>query len=158
MIKNYTKIHYNFTELPWLTSPRRQLNLSGVALGLIRIPPEEGYTFTHQHREQEEVYVVIAGNGILLVDGEEIPLLAGDLVRVSPQAKRALKAGNETLFVICCGGVPGGYPKNPNARYMIDDGMPDYDDIPPWHQGKAEITARNQRLKKRMKKPANDET
>jgi hypothetical protein len=74
-------------------------------------------------------------------------------VRVSPAAKRALKAGdNTTLFVIYTGGLAAGYPNQPNARYLIDDGIPDYDDIPPWHEGNPEILERNARLKERMLK------
>jgi mannose-6-phosphate isomerase-like protein (cupin superfamily) len=157
MSRNYTRHHYRFEELPWLTSPRRQLELEGVALGLIRIPAGEGYTFTHRHRKQEEVYIVIEGEGILLVNEEELPLVRGDLIRVAAEASRALKAGSTPLFVICCGGVPMGYPENPRARYMIDDGIPDYDDIPPWYRDNPEVMARNQQLKARMKKSQQDQ-
>lgn len=153
MHPNYTQHHFDFDTLPWLTSPRHQLALQGVALGLIRLPANEGYTFTHHHRVQEEVYIVIEGNGILLIDGEELPLTRGDLIRVSPSGQRALKGGDEGLFVICCGGVPQGYPTNPNARYLIDDGVPDYDDIPPWYRDDPSVAARNEQLKKRRRPP-----
>jgi hypothetical protein len=149
---NYTKCHFDFANLPWLTSPRHQLELQGVALGLIRLPPDEGYTFTHRHRQQEEVYLVIEGNGLILVDGELLEITRGDAVRVSPAARRALKAGGEGLLVVCAGGVAQGYPENPNSRYLIDDGIPDYDDIPPWYQGNSEVAERNACLKARMAK------
>jgi hypothetical protein len=45
-----------------------------------------------------------------------------------------------------------GFPKNPDSRYMIDDGIPDYDDIPPWYQGRDEIRLKNSILKERMQK------
>ncbi|MFC1745887.1 cupin domain-containing protein [Candidatus Riflebacteria bacterium] len=149
----FTKCHYDFKSLNWLNNPRKNLNLQAVALGLIRLPPGEGYSFTHQHREQEEVYIVIEGEGELLINDEIHKLEAGDLFRVAPEAKRALRAmpGNE-LFVICAGGVPAGYPKNKNGRYSIDDGIPDYDDIPPWYRGEEEIEKRNARLKERMER------
>ena len=149
---NYTKCHFDFASLPWLTSPRHQLDLQGVALGLIKLPPDEGYTFTHRHRKQEEVYLVIEGSGLILVDDELLELRKGDAVRVSPAARRALKAHGEGLLVVCAGGVAQGYPENPNSRYLIDDGIPDYDDIPPWYAGNAEIAERNGRLKERMEK------
>lgn len=149
---NYTKCHFDFATLPWLTSPRHQLDLQGVALGLIKLPPDEGYTFTHRHRKQEEVYLVIEGSGLILVDDELLELQKGDAVRVSPAARRALKAHREGLLVVCAGGVAQGYPENPNSRYLIDDGIPDYDDIPPWYTGNAEIAERNGRLKERMQK------
>lgn len=74
-------------------------------------------------------------------------------MRVSPAAKRALKAAEDTaLFAICAGGVAAGYPKQPNSRYLIDDGIPHYDDIPPWYHGNPEVMERNAQLKERMLK------
>lgn len=158
MEKNYTKYHYDFETLPWLTSPRRQLELQGVALGLINLPPNEGYTFTHTHRKQEEVYIVIKGSGQILLDDELLNLVEGDMVRVSPQTRRALKANNEGLFIICSGAIPQGYPNNPNARYLIDDGIPDYNDIPPWYHGAPKIAERNNLLKQRQIKARDKKT
>lgn len=148
----FTKVHYDFTSLPWLTSPRKQLHLKGVALGFINIPADEGYSFTHSHRKQEEVYIVIKGNGSILVDNETIALLPGDIIRVAPEAKRALKAGHSGILIICAGAVPAGYPQDPHARYLIDDGIPDYDDIPPWYQGDQNVIEKNNRLKERYLK------
>jgi uncharacterized RmlC-like cupin family protein len=149
----YDKAHFDWDTLPPLTSPRRQLGLAGVALGLINLPPREGYTFTHTHREQEEVYMVLEGTGRLLVDGEEVRLAAGDMVRVDPASKRALKNDGDTpLRLICAGAVPAGYPKHPESRYLIDDGVPDYDDIPPWYAGNAEVAAKNTELKRRYER------
>lgn len=138
----YNKYHFDFANLPWLTSPRRQLDLHSVAIGLINLPPNEGYTFTHRHRKQEEVYIVIEGGGIIQVDDELLEIGRGDAVRVSPQTRRALKAGDHGLLVICAGGVAEGYPTNPNSRYMIDDGIADYDDIPLWYRGNSEVAHR----------------
>ncbi|MDJ0734138.1 MAG: cupin domain-containing protein [Nostocaceae cyanobacterium] len=149
----FTKVHFDFDNLSYLTSPRQQLNLQAVGIGLIQLPPDEGYTFTHSHAEQEEVYIVVAGRGLILVDGELIEIKRGDLIRVSPPAKRALKAAKDTnLFVICAGGVAADYPHNPTARYLIDDGIPDYDDIPPWYEDRPDIAERNAKLKARMLK------
>ena len=148
--KGYNKAHFDWDELPPLTSPRRLLELSGVALGLINLPPQQGYTFTHRHREQEEVYMVLEGNGRILVEDEMIPLTAGDMVRVDPASKRALKNDGDTpLRIVCAGGVPVGYPKNPDARYLIDDGIPNYDDLPPWCADDFEVLTNNRRLKER---------
>lgn len=149
----FTKVHFDFDNLPYLSNPWRKLNLHAVALGLIKLPPDQGYTFTHSHAKQEEVYIVIDGQGQMLLDGELIEIGRGDIIRVAPTTKRALKANSDTpLLVICVGGVAEGYPEKPNARYLIDDGIPDYDDIPPWYQGNPEIITRNTQLKARMLK------
>lgn len=146
----YTKATFDFASLPPLTSPRRRLELRSVALGLIHLEADRGYTFTHRHREQEEVYIVVEGSGELLVNGESVPLARGDFVRVSPQAWRALKAGAEGLLAICAGAVGSHYPEDENARYLIDDGEPNYDDLPPWCAGDLEVERRNRELKQRM--------
>lgn len=149
----FDRIHLDFDQLPYLTNPWRQLNLKGVALGFIRLPAGEGYTFTHTHVAQEEVYIVIEGQGEILINNRSILLEKGDVVRVDPASRRALKAADDTaLFAICAGGVAAGYPQDSNARYLIDDGIPDYDDIPPWYQGNAEVAERNACLKERMLK------
>lgn len=149
----FTKVHYDFEALPPLTSPRRELGLEAVGLGLIRLPAGKGYTFMHHHEEQEEVYVVIDGAGELLVGEVFVPLERGDLVRVSASARRALHAGPDgPLTVFCAGAVPAAYPRDPNARYLIDDGVPHYDDLPPWCAGDPAVLAKNAELAERMKR------
>jgi mannose-6-phosphate isomerase-like protein (cupin superfamily) len=153
--ERFTKVHFDFDALPALTTPWRKLGATGVALGLIRLEPGKGYTFTHEHREQEEVYVVLAGTGTLLVDGELLPLERGDAIRVAPAARRALRAAPDaTLLVLCAGAVPAGYPRDPEARYLIDDGIPHYDDVPPWCAGDAEVLKKNAELAERMRRSA----
>ncbi|MDF1660545.1 MAG: cupin domain-containing protein, partial [Planctomycetota bacterium] len=131
----------------------KQLETTALALGLIKIPAGMGYTFTHKHREQEEVYIVMEGKGQLLIDGELHDLCRGDIFRVAPEARRAVKADDdESLFVICAGAVPGDYPKEENARYLIDDGVPFFDDVPPWYEGDPEVIAKNKKLRERVEK------
>ncbi len=148
----FKKVHFDFETLPALKSPRHELGLTGAALGLIRLPAGEGYTFTHSHDRQEEVYLVIEGKGEMVINGEIVSLTRGDAVRVSPSAHRALRAAGEALLVVCAGGVPMGYPKNPGARYLIDDGIPHYDEVPPWYAGDEEVVFRNRKLKERMER------
>ena len=58
----------------------------------------------HRHREQEEVYVVVAGSGRALLDGEVVELEQWDTVRVAPEVVRAFEAGPDGLEVIAVGG------------------------------------------------------
>ena len=48
----FSKAHFEFDNLRGLTTPWRELHLSGVALGLIRLQRGTGYTFTHRHERQ----------------------------------------------------------------------------------------------------------
>jgi quercetin dioxygenase-like cupin family protein len=64
----------------------------------------------HSHREQEEAYVVVAGSGRVLLDGEVRELRLWDVVRVAPEGLRAFESGPEGLDVVAVGG-----PKPPDG-------------------------------------------
>ena len=152
MTKNYTKITVDYSRIKGLLSPRKKLDLQGVALGILRLMPDEGYSFLHSHEKQEEVYIVLEGTGMIQINQELIDLASGDYIRVSAPVHRALCAGPQGMTVICTGGVPQGYPHNPDARYLIDDGIPYYDEIPLWYKDDPDIAVRNRELKTRMEK------
>jgi quercetin dioxygenase-like cupin family protein len=58
----------------------------------------------HSHREQEEAYVVVAGSGRVLLDGEVQELRQWDVLRVAPEVVRAFEAGPEGMQLIAVGG------------------------------------------------------
>ena len=58
----------------------------------------------HRHGAQEEVYVVVAGSGRALLDGEVVELRQWDAVRLAPEVVRALEAGPDGLELIAVGG------------------------------------------------------
>ena len=58
----------------------------------------------HSHREQEEAYIVAAGSGRMLLDGELQELRQWDIVRVAPEVVRAFEAGPDGLEIIAIGG------------------------------------------------------
>ena len=145
-----TKNHLELQAPPnWLTFLKADLNLKSLGLSIVRLPAGKGYTIMHQHEEQEEVYMVINGRGIIHIDGEDISLQKGDFINVFPESKRALKAADDSdLIFICAGAVSTGkYPKSPNSRAVIDDGIPDYENVPPWYEGNKKIAEINQRIK-----------
>ena len=106
-------------------------------------------TTGHSHVEQEEVYIVIDGKGIIHINGEDIPLSKGDFINVFPQSKRALKASEDTdLVYICAGAVKNEkYPDDKTKNTLINDGIPDFDNLPPWYVGNTKIAELNKRLK-----------
>ncbi len=61
----------------------------------------------HLHDGQEEVYAVLSGSGTLQVNGEDIALTNGSLVRVGPAAKRKILAGTEGVTILAIGATPG---------------------------------------------------
>jgi quercetin dioxygenase-like cupin family protein len=83
---------------------RTQLDSRDLGVSLFRYAPNLRSPFGHSHREQEEAYVVVAGTGRVLLDGEVQELREWDVVRVSPEVLRAFEAGPEGLDVIAIGG------------------------------------------------------
>lgn len=78
------------------------LNLTGAEVSINNLPAGAGVPFVHSHKQNEEIYVILAGKGRAVIDGEEIALAAGDWVRVSPAAKRQFFAANDTAISFAC--------------------------------------------------------
>ena len=58
----------------------------------------------HSHREQEEVYVVVAGSGRVRLDDEVREIRQWDTIRVAPAVVRQFEAGPDGLDLIAVGG------------------------------------------------------
>jgi mannose-6-phosphate isomerase-like protein (cupin superfamily) len=56
---------------------------------------------------QEEVYFALRGSGIVVADGEELPLDPDHVVRLAPEVTRKVLPGPEGLRLLAIGGVPG---------------------------------------------------
>ena len=77
------------------------LGLTGCEVSLNSTPAGKFAPFVHSHKQNEEVYIIVKGKGTFHVDGEEFPIQEGSAIRVAPDGKRAIKAGDETLVYIC---------------------------------------------------------
>ena len=96
-----------------LNSPR----ISAGAFGFnhFRFPPGfEGYEHDETRSGQEEVVVVLEGSGTLRVDGAEVELRPGRLVRLDPAARRQPVAGADGLAFLTIGGIVGGVYEPPS--------------------------------------------
>jgi mannose-6-phosphate isomerase-like protein (cupin superfamily) len=83
---------------------RTQLESRDLGISHFRYAPGHRAETAHRHREQEEAYIVIAGSGRMLLDGEVVELRPWDAVRVAPEVVRALEAGPDGLEFIAVGG------------------------------------------------------
>ena len=147
---NYHKKTYDFKNLPnWLTSIRDDIKLTALGMSFARLPIGKGYTYLHRHEYQEEIYIVLNGKGVIYMDGKLVELSQGDVVRVNPEVYRALKADDKfELVCLIVGELPAeGYPKQRNNRALIDDGVPDWDRLPPWCEGNEKIIELNKRIR-----------
>ena len=50
------------------------LNLTGAEVSCNTLPAGASVPFVHHHTQNEEVYLILEGKGMLYIDGEELPL------------------------------------------------------------------------------------
>ena len=87
-----------------IVSLRRQLGVSTFGMNQIVLQPRQRGRI-HRHERQEEVYLVLEGELTLLVEGEEMTLRQGELIRVAPALRRQLvNLGPRPLVMLALGG------------------------------------------------------
>lgn len=82
---------------------REALGLERSGISLQRLKPKARLPFGHHHVDQEEVYVVVEGDGRVALDEEVVPLRTWDAVRVPPETMRCFEAGENGLALIAFG-------------------------------------------------------
>jgi mannose-6-phosphate isomerase-like protein (cupin superfamily) len=79
------------------------LECEATGFALQTLAPGVSVPFAHRHDEAEEVYVVIAGSGTMVVGDDSIAVAALDAVRVSPKLARTFDAGDDGLEFLVFG-------------------------------------------------------
>ncbi len=75
---------------------RRGLGVSSFGLNVVEI--ERGHSIPEHdelERDQEEVFVVLEGDAVLVIDGEDHPAPAGTFARVAPALARTVRNDRE---------------------------------------------------------------
>ena len=89
---------------------RRALGLEAFGLNWFDLPPgAEGFEHDEISTQQEEVNIVVRGGGIWRIDGEDVPVREGSVVRFDPEAVRCPVAGPDGMTFIALGARRGGY-------------------------------------------------
>lgn len=100
----YTKLNYHETDeindaMHFLRDP-----LECEQLGITVVDCEPGWTgLEHDHNddEHEEVYMLVEGDATVTVDGEDVTMTAGDVIRIPPDATRQIQnSDTESTFVL----------------------------------------------------------
>lgn len=98
-MKNFKKISVIGTER---TELHDKLELTGAEISVNTLPAGTDVPFVHVHKQNEEIYAILEGNGKAVIDGENVELKKGDWLRVSPAAKRRLFASADAALVYLC--------------------------------------------------------
>lgn len=84
------------------------LHLTGAEISINVLPQGASVPFVHAHRQNEEIYAILEGEGVAEIDGERVPLTAGDWLRISPAAKRRFFASETSAIKYLCIQVKAG--------------------------------------------------
>lgn len=82
---------------------RDALGAERIGLSLQRVKPGARAPFGHRHTTDEEVYVVVAGDGRAIVEGEIVELRPWSALRVPAVSARSFEAGPEGLELLAFG-------------------------------------------------------
>ena len=90
---------------------RRELGAKAFGFNYFTLPPRaDGLEHDHGEQNQEEVYFVVRGGGVMRIDGDEVELKPGRFVRVDHASRRMPVAGDDGLEFVTFGApLEGGY-------------------------------------------------
>jgi quercetin dioxygenase-like cupin family protein len=101
---------------------RSHLDSDHLGVSHFRFEPGVRSPFAHNHREQEEAYIVISGGGRMRLDDEVKAVRAWDVIRVSPSTIRAFEAGDDGLELVAIGSDrPEGGDGTPIEQVWIEE-------------------------------------
>lgn len=113
---NYQKLNVTGTERVELHD---KIGLTGAEISVNVLPAGACVPFVHAHKQNEEIYIVLDGNGKMVLDGESVELSANDYLRVSPAAKRQIFAAQDSAIKYVCIQVK----ENSLENYTATDGI-----------------------------------
>nr|WP_321238412.1 cupin domain-containing protein [uncultured Tolumonas sp.] len=78
------------------------LKLSGAEVSINNLPAGVSVPFVHAHKENEEVYIVLSGNGVIYLNGDEVEITEGSVLKVEPSVARCIKAATDSALSFIC--------------------------------------------------------
>lgn len=96
----------------------KQLGLSSMEVSLNKDAAGNGTPFYHRHKNNEELYIFLSGQGEMSIDDEIVPVQEGSVVSVQPEARRAWwNTGDSDLTYVVIQAQVGGL-----QAATLDDG------------------------------------
>jgi uncharacterized cupin superfamily protein len=90
------------------------------------VGPGEPTTIYHWETEQED-FLVLAGEGVLIVDGQEQPVKAWDFVHCPPGTKHVFAGAGDGPCVLLCASSRQFQKDGPWGFYCVDEAAEKYD-------------------------------
>lgn len=103
---SHTKVNYRETDAVSDAMHFLRDALGCEQLGVTVVDCDPGWTgMEHDHGDDdhEEVYLLVEGEATVTVDGEEVPMSAGDALRVPPGVSRQIHNGDAASTFVLAG-------------------------------------------------------
>lgn len=75
------------------------LGLTGCEISVSVMPAGVKLPFNHKHKQNEEVYIFLKGEGTMTLDGEVLAVKEGSCVKVLPKAVRTMEAKTDMEYI-----------------------------------------------------------
>lgn len=75
------------------------LKLTSCEVSVSFMPAGSKEPFNHKHKQNEEVYIFLKGDGSMVLDGVKVAFTEGTCIRVSPTTVRTMEAVTDTVVV-----------------------------------------------------------
>ena len=96
---------------------KEQLGLTGCEISQNILSAGSAVPFYHAHKQNEEVYIFLEGEGEIELDKEKIAIKANEILRVAPSVMRKISAKTNLRFL--CVQVK----ENSLTQWSKDDGI-----------------------------------
>ena len=78
------------------------LGLTSCEISLNTVPKGFKVPFNHKHKQNEEVYIILKGQGRMTIDGKVVEVKEGSVVKVAPEASRTIENTSDGEFQFIC--------------------------------------------------------
>lgn len=81
---------------------KEALDLTSCEISVNNVPQGFKLPFCHKHKQNEEIYIILKGKGIITVDNEQIIVKEGSCIKIEPSTSRTIEnTGDSELYFIC---------------------------------------------------------
>jgi len=78
------------------------LKTTGTEISFQILKPFKEIPFLHQHKNNEEIYVILKGSGQFQVDDSIIDVSEGSIIRINPNGKRTYRNTSSNPLIVMC--------------------------------------------------------
>ena len=79
-----------------------KLDLTGCEISINTVPKGFKVPFSHKHKQNEEIYIITNGQGRMTIDGDNIEVVEGTVVKVLPAASRTIENTGDGICLFIC--------------------------------------------------------